>query len=81
MEPGVAGTYFTAMIMGTAYMKYADCIYAGKGVEWSATATVDTEADSDSKIIGMAIDGSDAAVTTATKRVFFNGQGKRVTAW
>jgi hypothetical protein len=86
MEPGVAGTYFSAMVFGTAIMSTADSIKAGKDVEWSATGTVDSVADSDKKNIGTLIDGAAAAVTRSVDagtgvRVLFNGTGKAAGTW
>ena len=81
MEPGAAGYYFSAMVMGTAYMKVTDTVKAATAVQWIAADEVDA-VDTATMAIGTLIDGAtDSSRTTNKHRVFFNGKGMGCATW
>jgi hypothetical protein len=60
-----ADQYFTAMLIGTAYMKAADSIKSGAGVVFSDSGVVAKTA-ADRRVIGTMLDGSDTPTGTTT---------------
>jgi hypothetical protein len=85
MEPGVAGSYFTALILGSVYMSAVDTIKAGAPIRADCTGTAGSVdvADSTYKTIAICVDGTstNATTTRTTRVVLVPPGGVQVTSW